>query len=449
MLVPLNPRSTPEQIQRIVESARPRLLLRSARCQVVDTSVPEWIIDSAGFKSVALATDDAMARRQPADLAEIIYTSGTTGDPKGVMLTHANLLSDMEALSQAVPLAPHHKILNLVPLFHAYGQMTGMLCPLRGGCEVSHVTLPTSRTIQEALANVPATHLILVPEILKTLMDRLEHRLGRMPGFMTRLLRERIRARISRTLHTIVSAGAPLDPELEEKCRSLGFEVLQGYGLTETSSAVTVNSPAAHRTGSVGKPLAGVHLKLAADGEILVRGPMVMAGYYQQPQRTKAAFAEGWFKTGDIGRIDHEGFLYLHGRKQYMIIGAGGENVFPEDLEGELNRIDGVADSTVVGLVEAGRTVIHAVLICHPDQAQSVVDQANRRLAPHQQIASWSLWPEADFPRSVTRKVRKEVVIRRLMQDNSLQTMEPGRAAGNAPAAVARGGFRHAGRSHR
>jgi len=412
--VPLNPRSPAEQINRIVASAEPRLVLLSVRTPRTAASLPALTIESISGAERPPAARAGHDGQDPQALAEIIYTSGTTGDPKGVMLTHQNLLSNLEAVSLGVPLTPDDHILTLVPLFHVYGQITSLLIPLHAGCAATYLPAPSSRTILDALAHTPATHFVAVPAVLKTMMDRLEIRLGRIPGFLRRALRDRIRARISRSLRVIVSGGAPLDPVVEEKWLALGFEVLQGYGLTETSPVVAANTPAAHRTGSVGKPLSGVEVKLSPDREILVRGPNVMAGYWRDPARTEAAFADGWFKTDDGGHFDEDGFLYVHGRRKYMILGPSGENVFPEDLEAELNRVPGVSDSAVIGLAQEGRTVIHAVLLCDPEQADAIVAEANRNLAPHQQIMRWSVWPEADFPRSVTRKVKKEDVIRAL-----------------------------------
>ena len=411
VLVPANPRIPEPQLRRVIHDAKPRLILRSRLGMAGASGLPEWVLEDASVRPEPIPAPLHDEERPPEGLAEILYTSGTTGDPKGVMLTPTNLLSDMAGLSQAVPLTPDDHVLNLVPLFHAYGQTAGMLCPLAGGCPVSHVVQPTSRAIQESLARVPATYLILVPEILKTLMDRLEQRLGRWPGFMTRLYRDRIRRRLSPTLHTICCGGAPLDPRLEEKCHALGFEVLQGYGLTETSPVITANTPTAHRLGSVGRPVAGAQLRLADDGEVQVRGPMLMAGYFRQPELTFRVLVDGWFRTGDLGWLDDQGFLYLRGRRKYLIIGPGGENVFPEDLEAELIHQPGVTDATVIGLERAGRTLIHAVLICRPELAAPAVASANRALAPHQQIQDWSLWSDGDFPRSETHKVLREQVL--------------------------------------
>ncbi|BBA35128.1 acyltransferase [Methylocaldum marinum] len=427
VVVPLNPKSTPEQIKRIGKSAEPRLALLSRSLTWPDEAMPCLPIDSAYAVIETAAARDRMVSENTGELAEIIYTSGTTGDPKGVMLSHGNLLADLDAVMEAVPLKPDDHILTLLPLFHVFGQMTSLLCSLHSGCAVTYLAAPTTRAVREALAHTPATHLVAVPEVLKTMMDRLENRLGRIPGFLRRALRDRIRSRISGTLRTIVCGGAPLDPTVEDKWWSLGFEVLQGYGLTETSPVISANTSDAHRTGSVGKPLAGVEVRLADDGEILVRGPIVMQGYYRDDKRTRAVLDDGWFKTDDAGRFDADGFLYVFGRKKYMILGPSGENVFPEDLEAELNRIPAVSDSAVVGLPKNGRTVIHAALLCEPDQTAGVVAEANRHLAPHQQITSWSVWPEPDFPRSVTRKVKKEEVIKRLGSEPGEKPIPGGR----------------------
>lgn len=410
VVVPVNPGSPAEQIGRLIASAEPRLAMISRRALWPVSSLPILTIPTG--ETVAPA--DAVRTDAAEALAEIIYTSGTTGDPKGVMLTQRNLLSDLEAALQAVPLEPGHHLVSLVPLFHAYGQMSSLLWPLAAGAAVSYLPAPTSRALLETLAETPATHLVAVPAVLKTLMDRIEERLGRVPGGLRRFAARRIRRRLFGSLQTILCGGAALDPVLEEKWWTLGFEVLQGYGLTETSPLLTANTRSSHRLGSVGKPVAGAEIRIAPDGEVLVRGPMVTPGYYRDTGRTEATFVDGWFRTDDAGRFDQDGFLYVFGRKRYMILGPSGENVFPEDIEAELNRLPGVIDSAVVGLEKQGRTLVHAVLLCDPAVADARVAEANARLAPHQRILSWSVWPEPDFPRSVTRKVKKEEVIRRI-----------------------------------
>jgi long-chain acyl-CoA synthetase len=413
VVVPLNPRSTPEQLELIAVSAEPKLLLRASHAVWLGPAMLSLLIEEV-CETPSGAADMPGLNASPDDLAEIIYTSGTTGTPKGVMLTHGNLLSVLQALSGALPLQAEESVMSIVPLFHVYGQVGGMLYPLQQGCTVTYFASLSSREIFSTLARRPAGYLVTVPEFLKTFMDRLEEKLSAWPAWLRRCLRGTIRRKISASLHTLVSGGAPLAPELEQKWRALGFEVLQGYGLTETSPLIAMNTPAAQRLGSVGKPLSGVAVRIAADGEILVQGANVMRGYFRDEQRTQQSFQDGWLKTDDAGKFDADGFLYVFGRKKYMILGPGGENVFPEDIESELSRCPGVRDSAVIGLQHQGRAVIHAVLLSDNGDGDAIVAQANRRLAPHQQIMSWSLWQAADFPRSATRKVKKEELIHRL-----------------------------------
>jgi long-chain acyl-CoA synthetase len=410
VLVPLNPRSTSEQLAQIVAAAEPKLLLRTGRSIWPGAELPTLQIEEVSEAKAAISAMPGLDAKAD-DLAEIIYTSGTTGTPKGVMLTHGNLLAVIKMLAEALPVQLEDGVMSIVPLFHVYGQIGGMLYPLYRGCSVIYFPSLSTREILGTLTRMPAGYLVTVPEFMKTLMDRLEHRLSSYPSWLRRCLSSRIRHAISPSLHTLVSGGAPLDPELERKWRALGYEVLQGYGLTETSPLIAMNTRDAQRLGSVGRPLPDVAVKIADDGEILVQGPNVMRGYYKDEQRTRRCFADGWLKTDDGGTFDADGFLYVFGRKKYMILGPGGENVFPEDIETELNRCAGIRDSAVVGLQYRGRTVIHAVLLLDGGDGEAIVEQANHRLAPHQQIVGWSIWPAADFPRSATRKVKKQELI--------------------------------------
>jgi len=412
VVVPLNPQSPVSQLERITASAEPRLVCHAARLPWPASALPAIEIERAAQGTSAPASFPGR-ERETGELAEIVYTSGTTGDPKGVMLTHANLLANIAMVQKVVPVVSTDHVLTIIPLFHMYAQMASMLYPLGQGCAVTHLPAPSSRLILETLAQTPVTHMVVVPEFLKTVMSRLEQRTGHLPRWLRRLLRARIRARISKSLHTIVSGGAALDPEVERKWRDLGYEILQGYGLTEASPVIASNSAAAHRLGSVGKVCEGLEVRIAPDGEIQVRGPSVMAGYFRDEARTRAAFEGEWLKTDDGGRFDEDGFLYVYGRRKYMILGPAGENVFPEDVEAELGKVPGVRDSAVFGLEQQGRTVVHAVLLCDGEgaDANAMVAAANRHLAPHQQIVSWSVWPDPDFPRSATRKPKKEEIM--------------------------------------
>ena len=215
-----------------------------------------------------------------------------------------------------------------------------------------------------------------------------------------------------------VVGAAPLDPGLEEYWGRLGFLVVQGYGLTETAPIVTLNHPLKTRRGSVGKPIAGVEVKIADDGEILVRGDNVTKGYYGAPEATAQAFEDGWLHTGDIGGTDEQGRIYIKGRKKEMIVTPEGLNVFPEDVERALTAIAGVRDAAVVGRTWGGEERVHAVVVPDPGitpgvDLDAIVQRANQALGDHQKIRSASIWPGAELPRTDgTRKLKRREVKR-------------------------------------
>ena len=211
-----------------------------------------------------------------------------------------------------------------------------------------------------------------------------------------------------------VVGAAPLEGELEKFWGDLGFAVVQGYGLTETAPIVTLNHPFGTQRGSVGKAIAGVEMKVADDGEILVRGENVTQGYFNADEETAKAFADGWFHTGDVGEIGADGQLFIRGRKKEMIVTAEGLNVFPEDVERVLNQLPGVRDSAAVGLSGTGGTDerVHAVLLLEPGiDADQIVRDANARLADHQKIRRALVWPEPELPRTEgTRKLKRAAI---------------------------------------
>jgi long-chain acyl-CoA synthetase len=209
-----------------------------------------------------------------------------------------------------------------------------------------------------------------------------------------------------------VVGAAPLDPELEDFWRRLGFLVIQGYGLTETAPIVTLNHPFHAKSGTVGKPIAGVEVKIAPDGEILVRGDNVTTGYINAPGETAAAFADGWFHTGDIGAVDEAGRLQVRGRLKEMIVTADGLNVFPEDVERVLDRITGVGESAVVGTSQGTEERVHAVLVLRNGaDPEEIIRQANELLERHQRIRAFSVWDRGALPRTAgTRKLKRREV---------------------------------------
>jgi len=374
-----------------------------------------------------------LAAVTPEDTAQLIYTSGTTGNPKGVILSHKNLVANMTQINQAVPIiTSRFSFLSLLPLSHMFEQMGGFFAPLcRGGTIVYLRTLKPS-AIMEALGEEDIYIIMSVPRLLQLLKTTIEreaeekHLAGffrilaliaaRLPQGLRRILFLPVVHKFGCNFTAFVSGGASLNPEVFNFWDSMGFKVLEGYGLTETSPVLCVNTIERQVAGSVGPPLPGVQLKIEGK-EVLARGDNVFSGYYENEQASAAAFtSDGWFRTGDIGEISPEGWLSIKGREKEMIVTGAGVNVFPDELEAVLNRIPGVKESCVIGLDKGDGEEVHAVLI--PDgsgvQTDEVIAQANRSLDAMHRITGATLWSEAEFPKTTTLKIKKFEVLEQL-----------------------------------
>ncbi len=389
----------------------------------------------------------------PSTLAEIIFTSGATADPKGVTITHKNVLANILPIEREIAKyrkyeRPFHPIrfLNLLPLSHMFGQSMATFVPpmLAGTVVFSHGYSPVEilRQIKSRRVSV----LVCVPKVLDVLREHVERvapitkEVDVLQGkhFLRRWWRYReVHRLFGWKFWCVVCGAAPLEPELESFWRKLGFLVVQGYGLTETAPVVTLNHPFRASRGTVGTPLEGVEVKIADDGEILVRGDNVTSGYYRAPGQDghlaaeqAAAFAGGWFHTGDIGELDAAGRLLIKGRKKEMIVTAQGLNVFPEDVERALLAQPGVRDAGVIGLRVEGEERVHAVLVVAPGaDVTAIVRGANTTLEDHQRVWGTSLWPGEALPRTEgTQKLKRR----------ELHRWAAGEAAGR-PIAVASG----------
>jgi long-chain acyl-CoA synthetase len=392
--VPIDYRSSPEFVERIQNIVDARAVFTGEEAGLYD--------GHASYEPEQITKDQT---------AEIIFTSGATAEPKGVIITHRNILANIvpvenevkKYLPYARPFAPI-RFLNLLPLSHMFGQaMATFIPPMLPGVVVfmhgfaPHEILRQIRTRRvSVLVSVPQ-----ILEILRTYLIQMFPELGQLKTRKGHWLRRWWRYRKVHRLFgwkfwSFIVGAAPLPADLEAFFSDLGFLVIQGYGLTETAPIVTLNHPFHARKGSVGKPIGGVEVKIAGDGEILVRGDNVTSGYYGHPEETERAFEDGWFHSGDIGELKENGELSILGRKKEMIVTPEGLNVFPEDVEGVLKQQPGVRDAAVIG---SGR--VQAVLILdHGADAEEIVRRANARLADYQRIRSFSIWPEDEFPRT-------------------------------------------------
>ena len=394
--VPLDYRSSREFVERIHGIVGARMILTG---------------DEAGLYS-----GDAPASSQPATItrdqtAEIIFTSGATAEPKGVIITHANILANIVPVEREVkkylryqrPFAPI-RFLNLLPLSHMFGQaMATFIPPMLPGVVIFMRGFHPNEILRQ-IRTRRVSVLVSVPQILEILRTHLIQtfpELRQLRASKVHWLRRWWRYRKVHRLFgwkfwSFIVGAAPLAPDLEAFFSDLGFLVIQGYGLTETAPIVTLNHPFHARQGSVGKPIAGVEVKIADDGEILVRGENVTSGYYQHPEETARAFEDGWFHTGDIGQLKENGELAILGRKKEMIVTPEGLNVFPGDVESVLKQQSGVRDAAVIGTDR-----VRAMLILEPGaNAEEIVRRANARLADFQRVRSFSIWPHNEFPRT-------------------------------------------------
>ncbi len=359
------------------------------------------------------------------DLTQIIFTSGATAEPKGVVIRHRNVLANVVPVEREVlkyrayarPFLPL-RFVNLLPLSHMFGQsMATNIPPMVRGTVIFTRSLNPHDVI-DLIRSRRVSVLVCVPKILDVLR---EHVLRHMPeaaegppagtSIPVRWWRyRRVHRAFGPKFWAFVVGAAPLPADLEEFWRRMGFAVIQGYGLTETAPIVTLNHPFKTSKGSVGTPIAGVELRIAEDGEILVRGENVTSGYYGDAEGALAA--DGWLHTGDIGARDEQGRVFIKGRKKEMIVTPDGLNVFPEDVERVVDAQPGVRESAVVGVTEGAQERVHAVVVLDAGaDLDAVIRGANAALQDHQRIRTASAWTTGGLPRTEgTRKLRRAAI---------------------------------------
>jgi long-chain acyl-CoA synthetase len=400
------------------------------------------------------------AKVAPDDLASLIFTSGTTGTPKGVMLSHRNFASLVAKLVGIFELGPGDGMLSVLPLHHTFEFTCGLLVPLSRGAEVEYLDELTADRISEALSSGRVTAMIGVPALWSLLHRRITQELAAKPGLVEgafralmkgnaalrdsdlgvnlgKLLFWPVHRRFGGRLRLLVSGGSALDPEVQKAFRELGFDLFEGYGLTEAAPVLAVSQPdEAAPEGSVGPPLPGVELRIAdpdADGvgEVLARGPNVMLGYWRggeragvDPEQTAQVLEGGWLKTGDLGKLDAEGNLTLVGRKKDVIIDANGKNVYPDEVEEAYRDPELVKELCVVGLPDGSGEKVALIVV--PEYGEDDRDEVRARLEAHVRAVSAALpfakrvkvWHvhDGELPKTATRKVKRGLVREELLR---------------------------------
>ena len=429
LVVPIDQGSTVDFAGRVAREVKAKVAFR-AQAHPEIRGIPslsfESLTEAIGKHDASPYPSPPMSRQ---DTLEIIFTSGTTAEPRGVVISHGNILANIERLQQEIQkylryewLIHPLRFLNLLPLSHVFGQMLGVFIPpMLWGTVVFTDSLKPSDlvdTIREERVSV----LVAVPRFIESLqreVERHEEGRGKLEAFRRNFTQvenqhflfrwwrfRRIHRHFGWKFWALISGAAALPEQTETFWNRLGYAVIQGYGMTETASLISLNHPFRSARGSIGKVFPGMEVRVDDSGEILVRGEGVAKAYQHDGQIESVAQADGWFRTGDIAEKDESGRLYFKGRSKNVMVTPAGMNVYPEDLEKAVLRQPGVRDCVVIGLERDGNAEPYAVLLMSSPgaNAASAVEGANQSLADYQKIRHWSVWPEPDFPRTPTQK---------------------------------------------
>jgi long-chain acyl-CoA synthetase len=504
--VPVYATNIPDQVEHILKDSESRFLVVSTEAQLqkvleIKKNVPKletvilmdpekdhpekWILTLAEVLKLGREKGDEAAflarleNGRPEALATLIYTSGTTGAPKGVMLTHDNFISNMRAVTQVLPLNDSDIVLSFLPLSHSFERLGGYYATLYLGGTIAYAE--GIDQVPDNIQEIRPTVMCSVPRLYEKMHARVLNMVEKGPPLKRKLffwslgvgsevskiigakkempaalkIKHRVadklvftklRDRMGGRLRFFVSGGAPLAREIAEFFHAAGILILEGYGLTETTPVITANRPDSYKLGSVGQPLANLEVKIAPDGEILVRGPSVMKGYFNRPEDTREVLSEdGWFSTGDIGYLDQDNFLYITDRKKDIIVTAGGKNIAPQNIENllKLNRF--VEQVCVIG--DKRKYLTALVIPSFPDLEafakehgiptenrdalvkdphvlklfQDAVDEVNAHLARYETVKRFEVLP-VEFTQETgeltpTLKVKRKVVSKKYQEE--------------------------------
>ncbi len=437
------------------------LVLTDPEQMANQTGSESWL---AGLPAIFEAGpgDFQPAPSAPDDIASLLYTSGTTADPKGVMLTHANFLGEVEAVFNWVEIGPEDALLGVLPMFHVLAQMANLLLPLVKGSRVVYLETLNTTELLRALRERNITAFAVVPQFFYLIHARIFEEVKKRGALTQKIfhallalnraarkigmnlgpaLFKKVHETLGAKMRYLVTGGSRFDPDIAEDFYNLGIDVLQAYGLTETTAAVFANPPDNNVIGSVGKALKGVEAKIIdpqpsedggpASGEVVLRGAVVMKGYWNRPEATAAVLREGWFYTGDLGYFDAHDNLFLTGRKKEVIVLSNGKNVYPEEIEAHYLKSPFIKELAVIGLEgKAGEDRLHAVIVPNFDvlrqrkivNAKEVIrfdiENLSQQIASTKRIGSYEIWQE-DLPRTTTRKIKRFEVEKRVKANQS------------------------------
>jgi long-chain acyl-CoA synthetase len=451
----------------------------AGRAKIIDTPIRiESDLDSifaAGpgtFRPVSAA---------PESVAALLYTSGTTADPKGVMLTHANLMEEAHAVFKTMKIGPDDAVLGVLPLFHSLAQMANLLLPLAAGARVVYLETLNTTELLRALRERGITAFAVVPQFFYLIHERIFKEVKKRGWLVSlyfrlfmrlnlllckvglnagRVFFGKIHETFGERMRYLITGGSRFEPQIARDFHALGIDVLQAYGLTETSGGAFVTPPGDNVIGSVGKPLPGVEARiidakredgLPASGEIAIRGPIVMKRYWKRPEATAAVLKDGWLLTGDLGYFDGHGNLFITGRKKDIIVLPNGKNIYPEEIEAHYLKTSLIKEICVVGLEggpgDPGSARLHAVIVpnFHVLRERKIVNAKevirfdieglSVQLPSTKRIGSYEIWQE-DLPRTTTRKLKRFEIERRVLSKQGKGWLPGSEIAADAPSSA-------------
>ncbi len=449
--VPIDAQLRTDEIRNLIDDSGTTLIFHSSKIEEnVKGPFKAINFDSPLFREICNTPHvDHYPDIAEEDIASILYTSGTTGRPKGVMLTHRNFCSDAKAVIDAGIVSHEDNILSILPLHHTYPFMCTFIVPVFLGAAVTFPPGLKGPELLSTMKETAVTIFVAVPQLLELMRDRIIERFKEMPVPVSALLHLLLRLcgksrriadinigkLIFRLVHKefgegfrfFASGGARLDPMVMTDLEALGFTVLEGYGLTETSPVVTFNPIRKRKPGSAGKPLPSVEIKIVdtsgtGQGEIAIKGPMVMKGYYKNPEATQQVIRDGWFMSGDIGYMDEEGYLFITGRVKEVIVLSSGKNVFPEEVEREYLKIPLIKEICVLGIEERGVVEsLYGIVVADLDYARAerignlyeflrwAINQVSARLPAYMRIKGFTLYTEP-LPKTPLGKLKRYVI---------------------------------------
>ena len=459
IVVPLDTNYSAAQVATIVKDSGAKILFVNERLRAVaeQASVDCLVTGLAGAK----VSGDGETSPKPAESsgeggpAVILYTSGTTADPKGVVLTHANLIAERDGAFAVVDVNEHDAVLGVLPLFHSLAQLANLLLPFAVGARVVYLETVNSTELLRALSEREITVFACVPQFFYLIHQRVMKEVEKA-GWLTRSIFRvllalnfglrrvgvnvgpvffgRVHGVLGKKMRLMVTGGSKFDPAIGHDLYALGFTILQAYGLTETSGAATINKQDEAHIDTVGRPFPGVEIRIEppesedVDGEIAIRGGIVTPGYYNRPDATTSVMRDGWFLTGDLGRLDAAGRLTITGRKKEMIVLSSGKNIYPEEIEAHYRKSAFIKEIAVMGLATPDHPMterLHAVVVPDLDllRERKIVNAGDLLrfeieglavgLPPHKRVLGYDIWFEP-LPRTTTGKVKRHEVEKRL-----------------------------------